>query len=619
MRCLVVACLLPLAALAAPPASAADDAGGRAMFRGTPALTGVYGARPVHAIAGVRFAFAAGGPIRSTAAVAGGVLYFGSSDGSFHALDASSGRERWRVATGGAITSSPAIAGGRVYFASRDGALRAVDAATGAPRWRFEFGRDLGADNYWDYYLSSPVVAGDVLFIGSGDGHVYALDAKSGRLRWRYAIGARVRATPAVDGGTVVAAAMNGRVYALAAKDGALRWTFATRGATNTFADQGNDTTSIAASPSIGGGIVTVGGRDGNLYALDVASGALRWQATHDGSSWILATAIDDGAVYVASGSAQIVAAADLRTGTERWRHATGGAVFSSLTIAGDTLYFADIDGNLEAVDKATGARRWRYPLPDRVFATPVVANGIVYCGADDGTMLALDDDPAAAVAIADVPTRVVYWEGKKSAQAFGWFANDVDAAILRYFVAAGYRQLDGDALAAFMTERIATLTRSVVVFADNRIPASVVEEPTARALIRRYLDAGGKVVLLGANPLAFRADPVTGVVDDIDFGPARAVFGVDYPELERVNGYYASRPTAAGRRSGLRGSWVGTGAIDPVAASTVLALDEFGMASVWIRAYGGPPGTGLLQLGLPRAAATDYARYRAVIEYGLY
>ena len=102
---------------------------------------GVYDTAPVRSINGVRFTFATGGPIRSTPAVVGGVLYFGSSDGNFYALDAKSGRERWRFRTGGAVTSSPAIAEGIVYFASRDGFLYAVDARNGRQRWRFRWAR----------------------------------------------------------------------------------------------------------------------------------------------------------------------------------------------------------------------------------------------------------------------------------------------------------------------------------------------------------------------------------------------------------------------------------------------------------------------------------------------
>jgi eukaryotic-like serine/threonine-protein kinase len=578
-----IASYLVLLLSSLPPSSEAADTQRVAMFRGNPQLTGVYDTPPVYSIIGVRFTFATGGPIRSTPAVVGGVLYFGSSDGDFYALDAKSGSERWRFHTRGAVTSSPAVADGFVYFASRDGFLYAVDAGNGRQRWRFRIGKDLGDQNYWDYYLSSAVIVGRTLFIGGGDGVVRSFDSRSGKVLWTFATDARVRATPAVSGDTVVFATMSGHVYAVSARDGIQRWKFATQGAANKFEDNGNDTTSVSASPSISDGVVTVGGRDGSAYGINLVDGSLRWRTTHDGSSWILASAIENGTVYLASGSALMVQAADLKTGAEKWRHKTKGAVFSSMTIAGDVLYFADLAGNVEAIDRATGERQWIYSLPDRVFSTPIVSDGIVYCGADDGTMIALDGSKLAEAA-ADAPRRVVYWEGKKGEKAFSWFQNGVDTAILNYFKGVGYEQLDAGQLAAFMSEQVARHSRSVVVFADDRVPSAIVGAANAGALIRRYLDAGGKVVFLGTNPLAFKIDPATGLVEEVDFTPAQDVFGIRFPKPETIGGYYASRPTVEGKRWGMRGFTVASGPIDPAEATTVLAEDEFGMASAWVK-----------------------------------
>ena len=616
MRNSIASCLILVLASHAFPVGAVDTHPA-AMFRGNPQLTGVYATPPVHSISGVRFTFATGGPIRSTPAVVGGILFFGSSDGNFYALDAKSGIEHWRFRTAGAVTSSPAIAEGIVYFASRDGFLYAVDAGNGRQRWRFRMGNVLGDENYWDYYLSSPVVVNRMVFIGSGDGVVRSLDARTGKERWSFLAGARVRATPAVSGDSLVFATMSGHVFAVSAKDGTQRWKFATQGAANKFEENGNDTTSVSASPSISDGVVIVGGRDGFAYGINLADGTLRWRTTHDGSSWILASAIENGIVYLASGSALMVQAADLKTGVEKWQHKAKGAVFSSMTIASDVLYYADLAGNVEAIDKETGERRWTFPLPDRIFSTPIVADGIVYCGADDGTMTALEGSQLAKAATNAV-RRVVYWEGKKGDKAFGWFQNGVDITILNYFKSVGYEQLDAAQLAAFMSEQIAQRSRSVVVFADNRIPAAVAREANPGALIRRYLDAGGKVVLLGANPLAFQIDAATGALEDLDFTPAQEVFGLRFPKPETIGGYYVSRPTAEGTRWGLRGFAVTSGAINPADATSVLADDEFGMASVWVKNYGGAEGTGLLQLSVPRATPVEYSRYRAVIEYGV-
>jgi hypothetical protein len=48
------------------------------------------------------------------------------------------------------------------------------------------------------------------------------------------------------------------------------------------------------------------------------------------------------------------------------------------------------------------------------------------------------------------------------------------------------------------MQDGIANKTPSVVVFAAHRVPATVVNDSSDAALLRQYLNAGGKVVFLG-------------------------------------------------------------------------------------------------------------------------
>jgi hypothetical protein len=70
-------------------------------------------------------------------------IYFGSTDGTFYALDPA-GRPIWKYDTGDPIRSSPAIGAGAggtgaiVYFGSGNGKLYALDAATGKRRWSFD-------------------------------------------------------------------------------------------------------------------------------------------------------------------------------------------------------------------------------------------------------------------------------------------------------------------------------------------------------------------------------------------------------------------------------------------------------------------------------------------------
>lgn len=591
------------------------------MWRGDASGSGRQLAASAPWIASVRFTHDAGSPIRSSPVLRASTLYVGSSDGTLAALDAATGAPRWRFQAGGAVAATPAVDDHAVYLTSRDGLLRALDVRTGRERWRHRFDAALGHDDYWDYFLSSPVLVDGVLFIGSGDGHVLALEAASGRVKWRVDVGARVRSTLAAHGGTLVFGTLDGHVRALRARDGAPLWSFATDGAAHKFADADNDTTSVVASPTIvdsdAGAIVAVGGRDGMLYALDLASGHLRWRLTHDGSSWMLATATDGRTLFVAGGSASIVQAVDAATGTERWRFKTHSAVFASLALAGDTLLASDFTGTLVALDSATGQRRWEFPLGGHALSTPLAAGGVVYAASDTGVLHALDIAPAPASGTALAPRRVVYFEGPRSPQAFSWFAHGIDTALAAQLKAAGYEAMDGEQLSAFMQQSPGSAS-AVVVFADNRFPAAIVDTAKGIAPIRRFLDAGGKVALLGPNPLAYKADPATGAVEDVDFAAPQALFDVRFPPPQEAGGYYPFAPTAAGRGMGLRHAGVASSPIDAQPGVTVLAADEFGRASAWLRSYGGRPGTGLLQLELSRFETPDLAEIRAVIEHGV-
>ena len=103
----------------------------------------------------------------SSPAIVDGVLYSGTSDGTFvHALDVTSGDELWRFIARGYTWSSPAVAGDGVYIGDGGGNLWALDRATGAVRWRY---RTRGP------VLSSPAVADGVVYFRSDDGSVYAL------------------------------------------------------------------------------------------------------------------------------------------------------------------------------------------------------------------------------------------------------------------------------------------------------------------------------------------------------------------------------------------------------------------------------------------------------------
>ena len=583
------------------------------MFRGDAAHSGVYSSAPLRRFGGLQWRVQTGGMVQSSAALHDGTLYIGSGDGLLYALDARTGAHRWQFRTGRAISSTPAVADGLVFVGSRDNTFWAVDARTGKERWRLETGRDIpfpwGFES-GDLYTSSPTWAGGTLYFGSGDGHVYAVDPRSGRTRWRFATGGRVRASPAVADGRVYTGSADGTLYALDAKSGRELWRFDTEGHTLESGKFGFDRRTIQASPAVADGRVFIGSRDGFLYAVDAATGKQAWRVDHQ-MSWVnTSPAFADGVVYAGSSDERFLQAVDARTGRELWRLATQRPVWSSPAVAGDMVYVGDGSGTVYAVDRASGRERWRHQAGRRIFSSPVIADGVLYVGNDDGGVYAIRGS--------DTPMlRAVFWD-----TTLVRASRVVTHRELRdYLAERGYEVLDSRALARFLTARVQDRSPSVVVFSMDHLPATVAPVAADTVLFRRYLDAGGKVVWPGIPPLIWPRDPATGDSPEyirIDRAGTARLLGVDHARSNFDN--YGAVVTDAGLRWGLSGWWDSNWGVDPAGVTETLAMDDNGLASSWVRSYGGAPGTGFVRVyggnwsaGGPTAS---FAAVQAVAEY---
>ncbi|WP_210582591.1 serine/threonine-protein kinase [Streptomyces sp. GESEQ-4] len=144
-------------------------------------------------------------------AVAGGGVYLADYLGTVYALDATDGRDRWRIATESRASVEPVlVAAGHVHVGSGKG-LYTLDAVTGTPKWRFQAGGDV---------VGSPSVAEGRIHFGSTDHLLYTLKADDGRLRWKLATGGEITGSPVVRDGVVYACSKDRCVYALDAEKG---------------------------------------------------------------------------------------------------------------------------------------------------------------------------------------------------------------------------------------------------------------------------------------------------------------------------------------------------------------------------------------------------------------
>ncbi|WP_251093841.1 serine/threonine-protein kinase [Streptomyces sp. Caat 7-52] len=144
-------------------------------------------------------------------AVTGGGVYLADYLGTVYALDATDGRDRWRIATEARSSIEPVlVAAGHVHVGSGKG-LYTLDAVTGTPKWRFQAGGDV---------VGAPAVAEGRIHFGSTDHLLYTLKADDGRLRWKLATGGEITGSPVVKDGVVYACSKDRCVYALDAEKG---------------------------------------------------------------------------------------------------------------------------------------------------------------------------------------------------------------------------------------------------------------------------------------------------------------------------------------------------------------------------------------------------------------
>jgi eukaryotic-like serine/threonine-protein kinase len=208
--------------------------------------------------------------------------------------------------------------------------------------------------------------------------------------KWAYQIRGYVESSPAVAGGVVYIGSDDGNLYALDAASGAKKWAY--------------QTGSPVYSPAVVDGVVYVDSYGGNLYALDAVSGAKKW-AYHIGSYFYSSPAVANGVVYIGSEDGNLYAL-DAASGAKKWAYHTPGSTpgsrgySSSPAVAGGVVYVGSGDGNLYALDAATGAKKWAYraggfssPTLEggAIYISPAVAGGVVYVGSYDGNLYALD------------------------------------------------------------------------------------------------------------------------------------------------------------------------------------------------------------------------------------
>jgi outer membrane protein assembly factor BamB len=182
--------------------------------------------------------------------------------------------------------------------------------------------------------------------------HLWSTDLGDGeKLSW-------VRMHPALDGNRLYVLGEHGNVLAIDATTGKALWKVGavdvkSEGSRWKFWSTRTIEAGVTGGPGFGGGLVVVGGRNGEVVALDAETGAKRWSAK------------------------------------------ATSEVLSAPLVTSDRVVVRSNDGRVFGFDFADGTRKWVFDrglptLTVRGNSAPVAGQGVVYVGYDDGTVVAL-------------------------------------------------------------------------------------------------------------------------------------------------------------------------------------------------------------------------------------
>ncbi len=146
----------------------------------------------------------------------------------------------------------------------------------------------------------------------------------------------------------------------------------------------------IESSAAIVDGVVYVGSGSGDLHAVSLADGSVKWKyrASPDGIGES-SPAVAAGLVFVGDLSG-VFHAIDVSTGKAAWTFKTGGEIKSSPVVTADTVLIGSYDTHLYALHAKTGKLQWKVKTEGYVHGTPSVAAGIAFITGCDEILRAI-------------------------------------------------------------------------------------------------------------------------------------------------------------------------------------------------------------------------------------
>jgi serine/threonine-protein kinase len=163
---------------------------------------------------GVLWSYDAGAPAATPPSLHRGQAMFHTHDGWLHAVDALTGKGRFKVETG-TLAAAPAAADGVLFLTVRSGELHALDMNSKEVLWSHDLPGEV---------FGSPAIWQGRIYLGSWGRKLHCLSFSTGDTLWVRDLPSAVTASPVLAGGTVYVACEGGQLLAFSARTGQQLW-----------------------------------------------------------------------------------------------------------------------------------------------------------------------------------------------------------------------------------------------------------------------------------------------------------------------------------------------------------------------------------------------------------
>jgi outer membrane protein assembly factor BamB len=329
------------------------------------------------------------GGVYATPLVHNNVLYIGSTDSIFYAINATTGAELWRYNTNNQIRSTAAIDGNIVCFESGN-QLYGLDL-DGKPLWHDTLysGPVTNQFDQWDYFHSSPNIVDGVVYIGTEKDLVYGINIQTGAIVFQFQTqntNYGIRTPLAVYNNRLYFGDWDGVFFAYDLSSKQKVWEYKTGGWAY---GPGSITTSI---PVFNNGNVLFAGRSCMLHALNTETGKQQWSYLEPGGGmWLVGgPTISDSIFYLGSSDQHVFRALNAVTHKLLWERSVNGRVFCNPLVNGDYVYIgtgiepADKIGTIYIFDKRTGELANKYMLNAMLHSSSIIVDSMLYVGSAD-------------------------------------------------------------------------------------------------------------------------------------------------------------------------------------------------------------------------------------------